>query len=375
MARGVGRAFPRIAARGVLVVVLALAALTAASASAGKSTARVTIFGDSAAEALDYATAAKLYLAEGLDVNWELKVCRRLVSTSCPYNGVRPPTVLDVVDASAKGGLGTIVVIDVGYNDYPDEYQGDMTQIIRALLDKGVQHVIWTTMHEVRDDYRKINATIRAVAASWPQVAIADWNAASAGQPWFNDDGIHLNYAGAVGLAKLLRPLILAACSDPCPPLAGRAPSPSLVIRVSGGSLAVGKLLAWKPTLRATYAASAAAFGPATDCHALPGKKSRATWSPLGIVAQFIGAPGTPCTDSSQMLLQTLTTSGKRWKTSTGLAVGDPVAKLKRLYPSATVHGSNYWLVKADRPSSHALFWATVRRGRVTAFSIALRAA
>ena len=375
MALGVGRVVPGMALRAVVVAFAVAAVAATASASAERGGARVTIFGDSAAEALDYATPAKRFLAQGLDVNWELKVCRRLVSTSCPYEGTRPPTVLDVVNAAGKGSLGTIVVIDVGYNDDPVEYQDDMAQVVRALLAKGVQHVIWTTMHEVREDYRRINAAIRAEAARWGQVAIADWNAASVGQPWFNDDGIHLNYAGAVGLARLLRPLIIEACSDPCPPAATRAPAPSFIIRASAGSLAMGRLLAWKPALRATYAASTAAFGPATDCRVLPGKKSRATWGPFGLVGQFIAGRGGPCTDASQMLLQTLTVTGKRWKTSDGLAVGDPVAKLERLYPAAAVHGSSYWLLKADRKSSHALFWASVRGGRVTAFAIALRAA
>src|SRR5262249_43176224 len=179
-------------------------------------------------------------------------------STSCPYEGTRPPTVLDTVNAADKGDLGTIAVVDVGYNDYPDQYPNDMDQVVRALLAKGVQHVIWTTMHEVRDDYRKINAAIRAEAAKWVQVEIADWNAAANGQPWFNDDGIHLNYAGAVGLARMLRPLVLAACSDPCPPSGGRAPAQSFVVSASGGSIAVGRLLVWKPSARATYSAATA---------------------------------------------------------------------------------------------------------------------
>ena len=90
-------------------------------------------------------------------------------------------------------------MIDVGYNDYVDQYQSDMEAVIKALAAKGVQHVIWTTLHEVRQDYRSINATIRAEAAKWPQVTIADWNAAGQGQNWFNSDGIHLNDSGRLG--------------------------------------------------------------------------------------------------------------------------------------------------------------------------------
>ena len=373
MDRGVGRTFSGRVLGAVLACTAVAAGIAASSALPAGGSARVTIFGDSAADALDYAAAAKQYLAQGLDVNWELRVCRRLVSASCPYEGTRPPTVLDTVTAAGKGDLGTIVVVDVGYNDYADQYQGDMDSVVRALLDKGVQHVIWTTMHEVRDDYRKINAAIRAEASKWAQVQIADWNAASNGQPWFQADGIHLNYAGAVGLARLLRPMVLAACSDPCAPTSARAAGQSFVVRASVGSIAVGRLLVWKPSVRATYGAATAAFGPAGACRALPGKKSSATWPSPGVGGQFVAGRGGVCLDASRMLLQTLTTTGKRWRTSAGLGVGDTVAKLERLYPTASVHGSVYWLVKTDRPASHALFWAVVRGGRVSAFSVAVR--
>src|SRR5215831_10872249 len=178
MARGVGRLSFGMLARVLTAAVVVATALGAASAlSANRDTARVTIFGDSAAEVLDYVSDAKQYVAAGLDVDWQLKVCRRLVQLSCPYQGVRPPTVLDAIQSSSNGGLGSIAVIDVGYNDYVDQYQDDMETVLKALAAKGVQHVIWVTMHEVRQDYRSINATIRAEAAKWPQVTIADWNA------------------------------------------------------------------------------------------------------------------------------------------------------------------------------------------------------
>src|SRR5438128_282673 len=98
MARGVGRLSAR------LLVAAAVAASTVVGATsalcASNAATRMTIFGDSAAEVLDYVADAKQYLGSGLDVNWQLKVCRRLVQVSCPYQGVRPPTVLDVVQAA-----------------------------------------------------------------------------------------------------------------------------------------------------------------------------------------------------------------------------------------------------------------------------------
>src|SRR4029077_6548383 len=232
-------------------------------------------------------------------VNWQLKVCRRLVQLSCPYQGVRPPTVNDVIQSTPPGGLGQIAVIDVGYNDYVDQYQSDMETVIKGLIANGVQHIIWTTMHEVRTDYRSINATIRAEAAKWPQVVVADWNAASQGQNWFNSDGIHLNSAGAWGLARLLLPPLLPPGGAPCQPPPVRATAPWFVIRATVAWIRVGRYTAWRPALRGTYAQATAAFGRAATCRLLAGKKSRASWGSLGLTMQFIAARGSVCTTST----------------------------------------------------------------------------
>jgi hypothetical protein len=373
MARGVGRVPSGMVARVLTAAVVVTAAIGATSGvSANRQTTRVTIFGDSAAEVLDYVSEAKQYLGAGLDVNWELRVCRRLVQLSCPYQGTRPPTVLDVVQSAPNGGLGSIVVIDVGYNDYVDQYQSDMEAVIKALAAKGVDHVIWTTLHEVRQDYRSINATIRAEAAKWPQVTVADWNAAAQGQNWFNSDGIHLNDAGAWGLVRLLRPLILAACGDPCSPPPGSSTPRTYAITATTSAIRIGPFVAWRPPARGTYAQATSAFGSATNCRVLPGKKSRATWSSIGLTIQFIGARGT-CQTSSGAQLQTLTATGARWRTSKGLAIGDPLSKLERLYPAANGRARAYSLAKLDRAGSHALLTATVRGGRVTGLSLAVR--
>jgi hypothetical protein len=371
----VGRVSAGTFARLLTAAVVVATALGAAAAWPATRTAptRVTIFGDSAAEVLDYVADAKAYLGAGLDVNWQLRVCRRLVQLSCPYEGVRPPTVNDVIQSTPNGGLGPIVVVDVGYNDYVDQYQSDMETVVKGLLAKGVQHIIWTTMHEVRTDYKSINATIRAEAAKWPQITIADWNAASQGQAWFNDDGIHLNSAGAWGLARLLRPAIVAACGDPCqPPPVGTAPH-SYVINAGPAGVRIGPFLLWKPQTRGTYAQATIAFGRASTCRVLPGQKSRATWPSIGLTLQFIGVQGSVCTTSTAMQLQTLTATGLHWKTSKGLAIGDPLAKLRQRYPSAIAHPKTYWLVKLDHGTNHVLFSAAVRGGHVAAFSLVLR--
>jgi hypothetical protein len=373
----VGRSFAgeiwRLVALAALIGAVAVEASTALSASR-QAPPRVTMFGDSSAEVLDSVPDAQAFLGQGLDMNWQLRVCRRLVELSCPYEGVRPPTVLDVLHATPNAQLGSIVVIDVGYNDYVDQYQNDMETIMKTLVAKGVEHVIWTTMHEVRQDYRSINATIHSEATRWPQITIADWNAYSQGQQWFNSDGIHLDSAGAWGLAHLLRPLVLAACGDPCqPPPVAKAPPKSYVIRTTPSSIRIGSFSAWSSSGRGTYAQATSAFGQATSCRLAAGRKSKATWSSIDLVMQFIVAKGSICSPAGSMLVQTLSVAGPAWKTANGLAVGDPVAKLRRLYPGAAAASGSDVIFKIDRSTGHAQLSATVRGGKVAGFSLGVR--
>ena len=109
-------------------------------------------------------------------------------------------------------------MIDVGYNDVPSDYGDDLDRVMQALVRQGVTTVIWVTMQERRPLYRTTNAAIRAAAKRWPQIRIADWDDASTGKStWFADDGLHLSSAGAAGLARFLRPLVLAwTCTAQC---------------------------------------------------------------------------------------------------------------------------------------------------------------
>jgi len=62
--------------------------------------------------------------------------------------------------------------------------------------------------------YAQSNARIRRADRRWKSLAVADWNAFSRGKPWFREDGLHLTPSGAMGLARLLRPLLLAGTSS-----------------------------------------------------------------------------------------------------------------------------------------------------------------
>jgi hypothetical protein len=210
---------------------------------------RVTMFGDSIAGSLEYVPEALEYLSQGIDLRTELMPCRKLVPLGCAYMGGRPPSVLAIVKASTFAQLGNIVIVNVGYNDPANNYETDMAQVANALAERGIAHIIWVTLREKTDDYRTINAVISSQAPRWPQMQIADWEAASSGKDWFNPDGLHLNAAGAMGLATLLRPYVLTACGAACEPAGPPAAlAPRYVRRPAlGGTPIVGRVLTCRP--------------------------------------------------------------------------------------------------------------------------------
>ena len=117
----------------VLAALLALAGVvvqTALAEGAGQSTAtRVTIFGDSAATAMAYDPEAKRILGRGIDLKLEVAACRRLATLSCPYDGVRPPSVVERAAALGRE-LGPVVVVFVGYNDYENTYRENIEEAL-----------------------------------------------------------------------------------------------------------------------------------------------------------------------------------------------------------------------------------------------------
>jgi hypothetical protein len=193
------------------VVLLAIA--VQASAQPATKT-RVTVIGDSVTASFNYVAAARRYLGKGLDLHSDAVVCRRLVATSCPFQGSTPSTALDVVTEEGHR-LGPVVVINVGYNDWVAVY--DVDRVMHALKAAGVHTVIWVTLKEVgsyASVYAQTNARIRSADKRWRNsMVVADWNAYSRGRPWFGGDGLHLSATGAMRLARFLRPLVLAGIS------------------------------------------------------------------------------------------------------------------------------------------------------------------
>jgi hypothetical protein len=185
---------------------IALCALLLASAATGGSSAvtRVTVFGDSAATAMAYDPDARRTLSRGIDARLELAACRRVGDASCPYDGVRPPNVIE--RATQLGAqLGPVVVVIVGYNDYEANYAANIEQALSVFAKAGVQRVLWLTLRESRQSYASMNDMIRDAARRHPELTVVDWNAASRNNPpWFQPDDIHLTAIGAEAMASLV---------------------------------------------------------------------------------------------------------------------------------------------------------------------------
>ncbi len=255
-----------------------LVAVTGSSAAPNRVAAqragpRVTFFGDSVAGSIAYVPQAREILGDGLDLRLELAPCRRVASLSCPYMGTRPPSVLDVVQASAPADLGDIVVVDVGYNETALNYGSAMATVVQALLARGVDHVVWVELRKQTDNYRAIDDTVEAQARRFPQVQVADWDAASKGHDdWFSDDGLHLKAAGAVGLALFLRPFVFAACGTACQPVAappGKAPR-NMRLPSLRGTAVIGHQLTCMPGAWSGTAPIVFVYGWLRHGHAIP---------------------------------------------------------------------------------------------------------
>jgi len=184
---------------------------------------RVTLFGDSIASAISYDPKARTVLGQGIDLRLEATPCRRLAQESCPYNGVRPPTVIDLVKAPGET-LGDTVIVAVGYNDFEAAYADNIEDVLTALHADHVTRVLWVTLRAERHPYVTMNDAISTAASRHPELTVVDWNVYSRSHPdWFQPDGLHLNSAGAEAMAALFHDSLEAlgipvATPKPTPP-------------------------------------------------------------------------------------------------------------------------------------------------------------
>jgi hypothetical protein len=187
------------------VALSGVAAGLASGADPGRGdTTRVTVFGDSAATAMAYDPKAREIIGTGIDLRLEVAACRRLGDLSCPYDGVRPPNVIERAAALGRD-LGPVVVMAVGYNDYENNWADNIEEALRVLSKAGVEHVLWLTLRAERQSWARMNEMIEAAAKKHPEMTVLDWNALARGKSgWTQADGVHLTPTGAQSMATLI---------------------------------------------------------------------------------------------------------------------------------------------------------------------------
>lgn len=110
-------------------------------------------------------------------------------------------TLEDVADAARAGTLAPVVLIHTGNNGIISPKQ--LAATLSSLANRA--RVVVVNDHVDRAWQAPNNRTIAAVAGTFKNVVIVDWNATASQHPgWFGPDGIHVNPSGAQGYAALV---------------------------------------------------------------------------------------------------------------------------------------------------------------------------
>lgn len=188
-----------------LALSVALAGAGEARATATTQPGEITVISDSVMTAVLWNAAPLALLENGFsNVDMEVGICRTLTGESCVFQGQRVPTLVDLVQ-SLGNQIGDTVVVEDGYNDPLAGFTAEFQQSVQTLLSAGVKRILWVNYHVWDPQFATMDTMLAQAAKTYPQVTIVDWESDSAAQyNWFQGDGIHLVYPGAMALAKLV---------------------------------------------------------------------------------------------------------------------------------------------------------------------------
>ena len=183
------------------------------------------MIGDSILTAVMWNVEPRAIVQQALEVRWEVAVCRVLTGESCPFEGGEAPNLLQVVSQLGPD-LAPTVVVEMGYNDPQPTFAADVEQAVTALVGAGAQHILWLNLREAQGSYVAMNQALTAAARRHPELTIVDWNLLSSYHPdWFQTDGKHLLYPGAIAMASLIHAAIERAVAPPPAVLSTRLPA------------------------------------------------------------------------------------------------------------------------------------------------------
>jgi hypothetical protein len=221
-----------IAARPRRWIACAVVALVATSVPAIGTTPALAVASppaDAAAVSLigDSTMAGMLWDVTGTDdprdvvgnsyrLTFNAESCRRIVIGSCRGRfGSVPVSVLPLMRTTVKGQLGEALVVMAGYDDA--SIVNAVDQVVAEAEAQGVIRVLWLNYRTNTDYvlpgglsarylYGSHNSELAAAAQRHSDLQILDWDGFTRDQPtWFAPDGIHLNLAGADGLANFIK--------------------------------------------------------------------------------------------------------------------------------------------------------------------------
>jgi hypothetical protein len=116
--------------------------------------------------------------------------------------------------------------------------------------------------------------------------------------------------------------------------------------------------------VREPYRAAARAFGSPMSRVSTVAKGCYVTWGRIGIRARYAG------TCRSPLFLITASVTARGWETRRGLRIGDPVARVKALYPDS--RGQHLATGGLRFNISGPVFSVIVKRGRVARLDVAV---
>ena len=209
---------PRLAA--ALVFAVAVACCSAGTGTAGSPTdPTVTVISDSVLTSILWHQENLDVLGQGVNLDMQVAVGRRLAGVSVPFLGASAPTLMALVPTLT---IRPTVIVEMGYNDDATAFRSEAEQAIDLLLARGAQHIIWVTLAESKPEFTSMNRDLQALLLVHPQLTLADWNLYSQGHnDWFQTDHLHLMPAGGYGMAMLLHAALVS-------PLAGSGGTVSL---------------------------------------------------------------------------------------------------------------------------------------------------
>jgi hypothetical protein len=180
----------------------------------------VSLIGDSTMAGMQWnATSGddpRNIVGNAYNLTFDAESCRRIVVGSCRGRfGTTPQSVVPLMKTTLKGRLGEALVVMAGYDDASITNAAD--QVVAEAEAQGVIRVLWLNYRSntnyilpgglaARNLYGSHNAELTAAAKRHSDLQILDWDGFTANQPgWFASDGIHLNLAGADGLATFIK--------------------------------------------------------------------------------------------------------------------------------------------------------------------------